>query len=274
VVLALTCRHQRAAIHGKLTMPGFSLQPAKGVAERMAEVTRRFRIEAAGNPAPETLPDPLAELSSKLDEIRDVLRPARNVIIEMAEAYRRDQGEAAQLRAELENIRGAIEDTRQHVSALRARSVANIGVETATGELGAVVSDTEAATHTILSTTEKIEMLAGVLQSEVTVERMRSRADEIALHAQSIYEACNFQDLTGQRIARVCETLDFVSSRVARMIDAWGGADAIDAIVAREVEALARLRQTEGTHALANGPRLTDAGDGHVDQSEIDSLFD
>lgn len=244
----------------------------------MTQTARRFRIEAmegfAATGQPDVPRDSMSEISAKLDEIRDVLGPARNVIVEMAEVYRREKGEAAALRAELESIRQMIEDTRLHVGALRARTVANAGVETAAGELGAVVSDTEAATHTILNTTEKIEMLAGVLQSETTIEKMRSRADEIALHAQSIYESCNFQDLTGQRIARVCETLDFVSTRVARMVEAWGGADTIDAIVARELEALARLRQTEGTHALAQGPRLSDADDGHVDQAEIDSLFD
>jgi chemotaxis protein CheZ len=242
----------------------------------MSESMRRYRIEAM-EPVPVEQPpaaDSMRELSAKMDEIRDLLRPARNVIIEMAEAYRREQGEAAKLRAELDSISRAIEDTRQHVAALRARSVANVGVETAAGELGAVVSDTEAATHTILGTTEKIEMLAGVLQSETSVERMRQRADEIALHAQSIYEACNFQDLTGQRIARVCETLDFVSGRVSRMVEAWGGFEALDAVVAREIDALVRQKEMEGTHALAQGPRPSDGGDGHVDQAEIDSLFD
>ena len=38
----------------------------------------------------------------------------------------------------------------------------------------------------------------------------------------SIFEACNFQDITGQRIGKVVRTLDFIEERVVAMIQTWG----------------------------------------------------
>jgi chemotaxis protein CheZ len=41
-----------------------------------------------------------------------------------------------------------------------------------------------------------------------------------------IFDACNFQDLAGQSIAKVLATLKFIEDRIARMMDIWGGIDA------------------------------------------------
>jgi chemotaxis protein CheZ len=245
----------------------------------MSQAQRRYRIEEteafASAPAAAPVPaDGLAELSAKMNELHDLLRPARDVIVEMAGVYRRELLDAAQIRGELGTINAAIDETKRQVGAIRARSVSNAGVEMAAGELGAVVEDTERATNAILGSAEQIEMLAGVLQSDMSEANVRQRSDEIAALTQTIYEACNFQDLTGQRIARVCDTLEFISQRVQRMVEAWGGSEALDAIVAREAQTLDRQRLMEGTHALAQGPRLSVADDGHVDQADIDRLFD
>ena len=45
----------------------------------------------------------------------------------------------------------------------------------------------------------------------------------------SIFEACNFQDLTGQRIKKVMTTMKFIENHITVMMDIWGGVDAIKA---------------------------------------------
>ena len=40
-----------------------------------------------------------------------------------------------------------------------------------------------------------------------------------------IYEACNFQDLTGYCVTKVCETLKHAETRVDAMIECLGGDD-------------------------------------------------
>jgi chemotaxis protein CheZ len=81
-----------------------------------------------------------------------------------------------------------------------------------------------------------------------------------------IFEACNFQDLSGQRIAKVLATLTFVEDRVARMLEIWGGRDAI-----KDFAAGALIEPATETK-MVNGPKLS--GDpGHVSQDEIDAMF-
>jgi chemotaxis protein CheZ len=78
---------------------------------------------------------------------------------------------------------------------------------------------------------------------------------------QRIFEACNFQDLSGQRIAKVMAMLQFIDERIARMMEIWGGAEAFKHLAAAGSEP-----------NLLHGPKL--AGDsGHVTQDDIDAIL-
>ena len=81
-----------------------------------------------------------------------------------------------------------------------------------------------------------------------------------------IFEACNFQDLTGQRITKVVATLKFIETHILRMMEIWGGLDAFKDI---QAEAIA---EREGDARLLNGPKIDGEG-GHASQDDIDSLF-
>jgi chemotaxis protein CheZ len=209
----------------------------------------------------------------KLDELGSMIQPTQAIVANIAEAYRREIVEVMKLRDEMEAIQTAISETKRQVVSLHAAAPRSVTVNHAAGELGAVVMDTEGATNNILAAAERIEILAGVIQSETTKDGMKQRAGEIAAVVMSIYEACNFQDLTGQRITRVCETLNFVESRVGRMAEIWGGLDSLSAIMASEIEAIQGEQEALGTHGLAAGPALVGA-EGHVGQNDIDALFD
>jgi chemotaxis protein CheZ len=212
------------------------------------------------------------DVMRKLDDLGVMIQPAQAIVGNIAEAYRREVEEVIKLRDEMVAIQKAISETKRHVVSFHAGSHRTVTVNHAAGELGAVVIDTEGATNTILAAAERIEMLAGVIQSEQTKDAMKLRAGEIAGFIMTIYEACNFQDLTGQRITRVCETLAFVEERVNRMADVWGGLDSLSLILNQEVATMQREQEALGTHALAAGPALAGAG-GHVGQVDIDALF-
>ena len=81
-----------------------------------------------------------------------------------------------------------------------------------------------------------------------------------------VFEACNFQDLTGQRIGKVVATLEFIEKHIIRMMDIWGGIESFKDLTA---EAMA---ERAGDKKLLNGPKLKDE-DGHASQDEIDALF-
>jgi chemotaxis protein CheZ len=65
----------------------------------------------------------------------------------------------------------------------------------------------------------------------------------------SIFEACNFQDLTGQRISKVMTTMKFIENHITVMMDIWGGVDAIKAHAPPIVD------EREGDARLLNGPK-------------------
>ena len=74
-----------------------------------------------------------------------------------------------------------------------------------------------------------------------------------------IFEACSFQDITGQRIAKVVETLQHIEQRVARFADVMKAKDIEGFLSENE-----RARNERKEKYLLNGPQL--AGEG-VDQS-------
>ena len=78
-----------------------------------------------------------------------------------------------------------------------------------------------------------------------------------------IFEACNFQDITGQRITKVVTTVKFIEERVNSMINIWGPESFAEIEV---VEA----PPTDPDHDLLSGPQLGNSG---VSQDDIDKLF-
>jgi len=113
-------------------------------------------------------------------------------------------------------------------------------------ELDAVTAGTAQATQKILAAAEEIDQLANNLSAALKGKLERELAQDIADSALRIFEACNFQDLIGQRVAKVMKTLK---------VD--------EALPAPANDAAPDL----------HGPRLDD-DKGHLSQREIDAMFE
>jgi chemotaxis protein CheZ len=167
------------------------------------------------------------------------------------------------LERELALVRETIARNNQELAALigerKDRRMAR-----AAGELGAAVDAMEKATHKILTATEGIDDSAKSLGSALKHQHERGLTQDIQEHAAQIYAACNFQDLAGQRIAKVIETLGLVEERIAAMIERCNGfGGPSDAPAAAKLAANRRPVQ---------GPKL-DGESGHAEQGDIDTLF-
>jgi chemotaxis protein CheZ len=79
-----------------------------------------------------------------------------------------------------------------------------------------------------------------------------------------IFEACNFQDLTGQRVAHVIATLTFVEERVERLLQIWQTVEQFEPVVLGDGR--------EGDRRFLNGPKL-DGDRGYSTQDDIDDMF-
>ncbi|WP_051630239.1 protein phosphatase CheZ [Afifella pfennigii] len=160
----------------------------------------------------------------------------------------------------VEVIQEAIHQTRSEITAMHAKAVGGRNFNRAADELDAVVSDTEGATNTILTAAEVIDDIARELEEKPDGAHAQKVA-EIRAEAIRIFEACNFQDITGQRISKVVGLLQFIEGRIDTMLEIWGRIEDAEVSDTRE-----------GDDALLNGPALSSDAD-IVSQDDIDSLF-
>jgi chemotaxis protein CheZ len=229
---------------------------------------KSYRIEASmGAPSyDEGSQDRHSEIMSMLGSIKQSIVPAREISTSLLEEHRRDMQEALRLKVELDSIYEAINRTKREIATLRYAGAQGQEITRVTDELGAIVLGTETATDSILAAAEKIDDLSSNLSSRLSGGDQEI-AREILDHVISIFEACNFQDITGQRISKVVNAMRFVEERIHHMIDIWGGLESF-----KDVETLDDS-QRKGDAALLNGPALaTDKG--VTSQDAIDALFD
>jgi chemotaxis protein CheZ len=252
---------------------------------------RRFRVEEAISGDIQMPPEVEAEVGPMHREIMNELRAikaqmagsrstnataatlsevAEREVAEtqaMLETYRAQIEQCEKLKVELDLIYDAITRTKREIAVLHGKSFNGEEMAKVNGELGAVVGGTEEATQQILEAAEAIDNAATALSKVNSPDQQKLLSEEIQERVVSIFEACNFQDLTGQRIKKVMNTMKFIENHITVMMEIWGGVDAIKA------HAPAIVDTREGDARLLNGPKLE--GDvGHASQDDIDALFD
>jgi chemotaxis protein CheZ len=185
----------------------------------------------------------------------------------LLDTYRAQIEQCEKLKVELDLIHDAISRTKREIAVLHGKSFNGEEMAKVNGELGAVVGGTEQATQQILEAAEAIDQAASALSKNISPEQLKILSEEIQERVVSIFEACNFQDLTGQRISKVMATMKFIEQHIYEMMNIWGGVDAIKAHAPPIVDT------REGDAKLLNGPKL-DGDVGHASQDDIDALFD
>jgi chemotaxis protein CheZ len=237
----------------------------------MPTARKLFRIEVTQGAPPLAADGDGSDALSRHDEIMAELRALRSIIEpssvteHLVAAHRTEMAEARKLKMELDAIYEAINRTKREIAALHVSSFEGAEMVRVADQLDAVVSGTQGATEQILSSAEFIDQAANSLAAAMKGEHDRALANDIQEHVIQIFEACNFQDLTGQRISKVVAALKFIECHVVRMMEIWGGIESFQGIMP-----LATGHGDDGK--LVNGPKL-DGDLGHASQDEIDALF-
>jgi len=175
-----------------------------------------------------------------------------------------DDSELRQLKSDTDAIQFALNRTKQEIAALHIDTFGPPQARCAR-ELDAVVDSAERATQQILNAAEDIEEAAKTLSASLKQRQELSLALDIQDNVLRIFEACNFQDLSGQRIAKVLDTLKFIEERVAHMVAIWGGTEAFRAYAGKSIP-----EHDRGT--TLHGPKL-EGDPGHASQKDVDALF-
>ncbi|GAB5377045.1 MAG: hypothetical protein AcusKO_35070 [Acuticoccus sp.] len=243
-------------------------------------MVRRFRVElfesrrAASTGAPALPPSP-PPMSHHVDQILGELNDLRKQVNSGDETPADNQSleSAIAVWSGVDDIQRRLEITKAEISALESKGIGNEEkTSRTTDELRAVITGTEEATDTILAAAEAIDEIA---------QRMASGGDEeakkdgqvICDSVIQIFEACNFQDISGQRITKVVESLRFIEERIASMIDVWQTINKMNAERAGAAPPPpVPAAEVPPDKKLLNGPSLkTDPG--VVSQDDVDAMF-
>jgi len=168
----------------------------------------------------------------------------------------------ASLLAEMEALGREVQRAKSEIAAMRVDDINASHIPRATDELDAVVEHTANATNEILDVCEGLETMQMRLPTE--------EADKLGIAVTRIYEACSFQDITGQRIAKVVSALKAIEARVAAVTARF--APAGDPLPPPVDEAPA-TPVTQG-RALANGPQMPGLGTSQADIDKLLASFD
>ena len=213
-----------------------------------------------------------AELPRKIDELTSLLRSrdersislvdvasVTGILISTMQAYFGSIDTT--IYNEFSELSKYMERARRDIAALQPAESEHI--PRAGQELEAIVESTEEATNTIMQASEEI-MSADASDAE----SYQALVNDAIMR---IFEACSFQDITGQRISKVIESFTYIEKRlhkVAQLVESMDGTapSALDDIEdADELLAAERKRKL-----MLNGPQLKGEA---KDQDQIDELF-
>ena len=163
------------------------------------------------------------------------------------------KGGNAALFAEVQELAHMLAVVRADIAALGADDIRASHIPSATDELDAIVAHTATATNSIIECCEQLE--------EVVHGLHPSTRPVVTDIVTQIYEACGFQDITGQRVTKVVTTLKIIEAKVDQMLEVFA---------ADRSSSSATFACGVSGQSLLNGPQLSTVA---MDQADIDALM-
>ena len=156
---------------------------------------------------------------------------------------------------DFKDIAAEIAKARREICDIRPHDITENGLPTAGAELVAITGDTEIATNTIMTAAEAI------IGMDLSTPNLKAAIDD---EVMKIFEACAFQDITGQRVSKIVKVLGAIEERILNLVESLGIEDATGA---EEMTPEEKRRHD----LLLNGPAIEGP---ETKQDEIDALFD
>lgn len=166
--------------------------------------------------------------------------------------------DAAALLAGIRDLSNYIDSMKRDIASVSAGDMKSTLIDPATNELDATVEATATATNTIMDVAEKLMDLSGQIPGD--------HGAKVMDYVTQIFEACTFQDVTGQRIRKVITAMRAIEDRIsglAKLVDKVG-------VTSLPKDEAAKLANPFDQSGLLNGPQM--AGKGHS-QASIDEMF-
>jgi chemotaxis protein CheZ len=237
---------------------------ARAVQRKVYSIEQHMRPRVRGPAQVSHSGEQHREFMSELAALRSLIEPQIAAENDVAKRARTQIAEAQSYKAELATIYDAIGRTAADMASLVAGAKSGAQASRISRELAAIVTGTERATQATLQAEKEIDQSAHALAAALK-NHERGLVLDIQERVVQIFEVCNFQDLTGQRVSKAVMTLRFIEEQIDRMLGIWQKIEQFGPIVMDD-------RPDENEKRFLNGPKL--AGDGgHSTQSEIDKMF-
>jgi chemotaxis protein CheZ len=192
----------------------------------------------------------------------DTPRYARGQVIEIInsviEKVDADKSVTREVFLHLAELAQIIDSLKKDISSVQPGHVKNSHIPDATDELGAVVTATADATNKIMSICEEIETITETVDGQP--------GEDIRNKITQIYEACGFQDITGQRIRNVVSTLQVIEHKIDTIMTTLNETVGLK-LSDDKYEKVVSINDDK---SLLNGPQMPDKA---VTQDDIDKLL-
>lgn len=167
---------------------------------------------------------------------------------------------AKEFKQDVKELADYITVARDEIRSLKPNEINSVYLPVAHDELGAVVGATEQATLSIFEAVESIQDLVPRMDPDM--------AATVADAVTRVYEACSFQDITGQRVSKVVKALQRIEVKVADLLKTFGEDSGVRA--AKEKDAPIIIDPTGPDADLLSGPQMLKESN---TQAEIDAIL-
>lgn len=203
-----------------------------------------------------TLLTSLAALKQSKGDVS--LEDVGSMFMQMAMSLSPSQSPADRLmHEEIARLAEYITEAKKEIFAISTNEKSEAVIVDASAHLDEVIKDTENATNAIMDSADAIQNAAAGVGGE--------KEQALVAAATRIYEACNFQDVTGQRIRKVINLLANIEERINKLNDIFGNHNAQPPANSNVKNGAAKTDKD-----LLNGPQMNAQASS---QAEIDALF-
>lgn len=221
---------------------------------------------------PDSLQQQMQDLESTtsetvpVEQVRELIKGVRDLF------EGRFDVDDIKLYGELGELAKFINTARKELREFQPNVLTEHEIPDASDQLDAIVKQTEKATGSIMDSCEQLETINQRIIDKLISHEPPLNEDVLAsiddammegqTHVTNIFESCNFQDLTGQRIMKIVKTLREVERQVLRMVVVFG-------LQNKTVDEDTR-QKLESEADLLEGPQLPGNS---LEQDDIDDIL-
>lgn len=166
------------------------------------------------------------------------------------------------LKKELVGLFGHLQKIRKELAALNPPGAPD-HFGSMSEQLDEIVHATEGATNSIMESVEGIDNLMTEARTFCQGGKLGEIFDQVTDKVNTVFEACSFQDITGQRVTKVVNSLKFVEERINAIIFTWGRDELTKVVV--EIK-----EDQDPDKKLLHGPQRSSVA---ISQADVDKLF-